>query len=67
MTLILFVDHFQSKNYEEIENKIKCGQVEELIKQAENELLLARKFKTWQPWERLVSPAPPNQWTWPPS
>lgn len=56
-----------SKNYEEIEKKVNCGQVEELIKQAEQELLLARKFVIWKPWEPLVGQAPPNQWTWPPN
>nr|ABM55578.1 NADH dehydrogenase (ubiquinone) 1 alpha subcomplex, 5-like protein [Maconellicoccus hirsutus] len=56
-----------SKNYEEIEKKINCGQVEELISQAEQELVLARKLALWKPWEPLVTQAPPNQWTWPPN
>ena len=33
-------------NHEEIEQEIDCGQLEELIKQAENELELIEYFKT---------------------
>ncbi|KAK0178246.1 hypothetical protein PV328_002217 [Microctonus aethiopoides] len=49
-----------------LEKEIDCGQVEELMIQAQNELLLARKMIVWKPWEPLVEQEPPNQWTWPP-
>ncbi|KAJ6636533.1 NADH dehydrogenase [ubiquinone] 1 alpha subcomplex subunit 5 [Pseudolycoriella hygida] len=51
----------------DVESKINCGQVEELIIQAENELLLARKMLGWKPWEALANNAPPQQWDWPPA
>ncbi|XP_050310562.1 NADH dehydrogenase [ubiquinone] 1 alpha subcomplex subunit 5 [Anthonomus grandis grandis] len=52
---------------EEAEKKINCGQLEEVIVQAENELQLARKMLTWKPWEPLVKAAPAEQWAWPPA
>ena len=55
----------QTADVTELERKIGCGQVEELIVQAENELILARKMLSWKPWEPLVTKPVPQQWTWP--
>ncbi|XP_055911030.1 NADH dehydrogenase [ubiquinone] 1 alpha subcomplex subunit 5 [Eupeodes corollae] len=56
-----------TKDIPALEKAIGCGQVEELIVQAENELILARKMLGWKPWESLVKPAPAKQWDWPPA
>ncbi|KAF7246472.1 NADH dehydrogenase [ubiquinone] 1 alpha subcomplex subunit 5 [Varanus komodoensis] len=50
---------------EKLENKINCGQIEEVISQAESELHLARKMARWRPWEPLVEEPPADQWKWP--
>ncbi|CAL1569226.1 unnamed protein product [Knipowitschia caucasica] len=50
---------------EKLEQKISCGQIEEVIFQAECELSLSRKLSEWKTWEPLVEEPPPNQWKWP--
>ena len=48
-----------------IEDKIGCGQVEQLIDQAERELALVSKMEEWKPWEISLGETPPGQWSWP--
>ncbi|XP_053107605.1 NADH dehydrogenase [ubiquinone] 1 alpha subcomplex subunit 5 [Hemicordylus capensis] len=50
---------------QKLENKINSGQIEEVILQAESELMLARKMIRWRPWEPLVEEPPADQWKWP--
>lgn len=64
---LLLSPFLQTTDVFEIEKKIGCGQVEELIVQAENELVLSRKFLSWKPWEPLQRKAPVRQWDWPPA
>ncbi|XP_050425229.1 NADH dehydrogenase [ubiquinone] 1 alpha subcomplex subunit 5 [Adelges cooleyi] len=57
----------ESKTVEEIEKKINCGQAEELIVQAENELVLSRKMLAFKPWEPIIARPSLEQWVWPPA
>ncbi|KAG9510564.1 putative NADH dehydrogenase [ubiquinone] 1 alpha subcomplex subunit 5, partial [Fragariocoptes setiger] len=50
---------------EQLEDKINCGQVEELIEQAKDELSLAKSMAKWRPWRPLDNMPPENQWKWP--
>ena len=54
-----------SNTIEEAEKKIGMGQIEEVIIQAENELVLSRNILEWKSWEPLAEAAPENQWKWP--
>lgn len=57
----------QTESVADIEARIKCGRIEELIVQAENELILARRLLVYKPWDKLFRTAPPRQWEWPPA
>ena len=50
---------------QELEKKINCGQIEEVILQAKNELELSRKILETKAWEPLIAEPSPNQWKWP--
>ncbi|XP_067420404.1 NADH dehydrogenase [ubiquinone] 1 alpha subcomplex subunit 5 [Emydura macquarii macquarii] len=52
-------------NVQTLEDKIKSGQIEEVIMQAESELSLARKMAQWKPWEPLIEEPLTDQWRWP--
>lgn len=69
--LLLFYSliHFylQSESVESLEKQINCGQAEELIVQAENELVLTRKMLAFKPWESIIARPNADQWSWPPT
>ena len=48
-----------------LEEKINSGQIEEVIKQAENELILSKQILEWKIWDSLIQTASYNQWKWP--
>ncbi|KAF5398700.1 ETC complex I subunit region [Paragonimus heterotremus] len=48
-----------------LEKTIDCGQIEEVIVQAQREYDLARSMLKWKPWEPLVELPPADQWKWP--
>ncbi|GFP95354.1 probable NADH dehydrogenase [ubiquinone] 1 alpha subcomplex subunit 5 mitochondrial, partial [Phtheirospermum japonicum] len=45
--LKVFLDE---QNWEAIEKKVECGQVEELIEEAQDELKLIGRLNEWDPW-----------------
>lgn len=51
-----------TEDVNEIEKAIDCGQIEELIMQAEDELKLVGKMEEWKPWEPPEVPIPKDQW-----
>jgi NADH dehydrogenase (ubiquinone) 1 alpha subcomplex subunit 5 len=65
ISLLMFCWYQQETDIKKLEARINCGQVEELIVQAENELILSRKMLAWKPWEPLAQEPPTNQWKWP--
>lgn len=49
---------------EQIEQKIGCGLIEEVIIQADEELELLRKLAEWKVWENLEESPLPDQWVY---
>ncbi|KJE91886.1 NADH dehydrogenase 1 alpha subcomplex subunit 5 [Capsaspora owczarzaki ATCC 30864] len=47
------------------ERRINSGQMEELVRQAEDELALAKKMGEWKAWEKLSVQPNSEQWKWP--
>eukprot|EP00128_Syssomonas_multiformis_P011049 Colp12_sorted_trinity150504_noHs@24186 len=54
-----------NKEDDEVERVIASGQLEELVKQAKDELQVLELMKEHKAWEPLVGPAPAGQWKWP--
>lgn len=50
---------------EGIEAKLNSGLIEEVVIQAENELVLARRMLEFKAWEPLTQKPPEDQWKWP--
>lgn len=46
----------------EIERKIDGGQIEELLKQGQDELSLVKAMGGWKPWEDVTEVSAPGQW-----
>ncbi|KAI8609973.1 ETC complex I subunit conserved region-domain-containing protein [Chytriomyces sp. MP71] len=48
---------------EAIEKQIDAGQIEELMKQAEDEIALIAQMAEWEAWKPLDTKIPEGQWT----
>jgi len=51
------------ENVNVLEKQINCGQIEEVIIQAKDELKLAENLIECQPWENQETQAPHGQWS----
>merc|ERR1712150_218292 len=54
-----------TSDLQELEKKINCGQIEEVVIQAEREMNLSKMLLENRAWEPLIEEAPANQWKWP--
>ncbi|KAJ2888302.1 E3 ubiquitin-protein ligase ubr1 [Coemansia asiatica] len=52
----------QHEDTARIEELINCGQIEELVDQAQDEIGLISRMAEWKAWEPLEEPVPPRQW-----